>query len=94
MTEQSSLSATVRGHVQGVYFRAFVQQQARSLGLTGYTRNLPDGNSVEIQAEGNKGKLETLVRRLEMGPTGSRVDTMDINWTEYKNEYDDFSIRY
>lgn len=94
MTAMSSLSVTVRGHVQGVYFRAFVQKQAQSLGLTGYTRNLPDSNMVEVQAEGTKEKLNELIQYLEVGPPGSRVDTMDINWTEYKSEFDDFSIRY
>ncbi|MDY6911227.1 MAG: acylphosphatase [Chloroflexota bacterium] len=94
MTAMSSISVKVRGHVQGVYFRAFVQKQAQSLGLTGYTRNLLDSNMVEVQAEGTKEKLNKLIQHLEVGPPGSRVDTMDIDWTEYKSEFDDFSIRY
>jgi len=48
----ASLHATVRGRVQGVGFREFVLTRARALGLTGAARNLLDGRSVEVVAEG------------------------------------------
>jgi len=47
VTEMVSLTATVQGRVQGVFFRDFVNRWARELGLTGYVRNLPDG-AVEV----------------------------------------------
>jgi len=59
VTDIVSLTATVRGRVQGVFFRAFVQRLARQLGISGYVRNLPDG-SVEIRAEGEKSQLDVL----------------------------------
>ena len=52
------LYALARGRVQGVYFRAFVQRHAQALGLAGWARNMPDGGSVEVVAEGPRASLE------------------------------------
>ena len=64
----ASLRAVVYGRVQGVFFRAFVHRQALRLGLTGYVRNLPGGEAVEVIAEGTGDILEKLVGYLEAGP--------------------------
>ena len=94
MAELASLSVRVHGLVQGVYFRSFVQRQAQTLGLTGYVRNLPDGVTVEIQAEGDREKLDELASRLKVGPPGARIDRIEIEWSEYSAMFDDFRIRY
>ena len=94
MTDLASFKATVHGSVQRVFFRASTKEQAVALGLTGYVRNLPDGNTVELEAEGEKSKLEELIRYLEIGPPRSRVDRVDIEWLEYSGGYREFSIRY
>lgn len=57
----------VRGRVQGVGFRYFVERVAAELGLTGYTRNLDDGR-VEVYAIGSPAKLAELSQRLWKGP--------------------------
>jgi acylphosphatase len=57
----------VRGRVQGVGFRYFVERAAAELNLTGYTRNLDDG-SVEVYAAGSPAKLAELSQRLWKGP--------------------------
>ncbi len=62
----------VEGRVQGVFFRATTQEQARALGLSGYVRNLPDG-SVEVYACGEREALERLKRWLWEGPAHARV---------------------
>jgi acylphosphatase len=62
----------VEGRVQGVFFRATTQEQARALGLRGYVRNLPDG-SVEVYACGEDGALEALRAWLWEGPPYARV---------------------
>ncbi len=54
MAEREGLHAVARGRVQGVGFRDFVARNAKSLGLKGYVRNLPDGCSVAGAAEGKK----------------------------------------
>jgi len=93
MNELASLQAIVYGYVQGVFFRAFVSRQARELGLTGYVRNLPKG-TVEVQAEGERKRLEKLIGYLKVGPPGARVERVVTNWSEYTGSYSGFSIRY
>ena len=66
----------VRGRVQGVGFRWFVQQSADSLGVRGYTRNLDDG-SVEVYALGSVEQLSDLSGRLRKGPRMADVRGVD-----------------
>ena len=94
MAETALLSAKVYGHVQGVFFRSFVQHAARNLSLKGYVRNLPSGDAVEVKAAGDKQQLERLVEQLEIGPPGARVKEIKINWSDYSEQFRDFDIRY
>jgi acylphosphatase len=66
----------VSGAVQGVGFRYFVVRQAASLGLTGWTRNLPDGR-VEVVARGPITHLSELEAALRSGPRLARVTAVD-----------------
>ncbi len=67
----------VRGHVQGVGFRWYVLSQARSLRVTGYARNLPDG-SVEVVAQaGDSAALDRLHALLARGPDGAVVQSVE-----------------
>ncbi len=94
MTDLASVRIIVYGRVQGVYFRAFTSEYAAALGLTGYVRNLPAEKAVEVQAEGERNKLEKLIEYLNVGPPGDRVESMETNWSEYTGSYSTFSIRY
>lgn len=87
-----SLHATVSGKVQGVYFRAWVFDQAKSLGLTGWVRNLRE-DQVEILAQGDAQALAALKERLPQGSPLSRVATVDAGMIEYDKAYDTFEIR-
>ena len=93
-TDLASVQAIVHGRVQGVYFRAFTSQRARELGLSGYVRNLPHGRAVEVQAEGQRTKLERLIDYLKVGPPGARVEKVVTEWSESTGSYSDFGIRY
>ncbi|MCB9539018.1 MAG: acylphosphatase [Myxococcales bacterium] len=86
------LHLRVRGRVQGVFFRASTQSTARDLGLTGWVRNLPDGD-VEAVAEGPRDALERLLAWTHEGPAQARVDAVDPTWTEATGEFADFSVR-
>jgi len=90
----ASLFATVHGRVQGVYFRAFVQQHASNLGLTGYVKNLLGGRVVELQAEGEREKLEDLVKLLYVGPQGAIVERVEIECSEYSGQFEGFEVRF
>jgi acylphosphatase len=62
--------------------------------LTGYVRNLSDSRSVEVQAEGETGKLEELVQSLHQGPSGAKVEKLEVSWKDYSGDYSSFSIKY
>jgi acylphosphatase len=66
----------VRGRVQGVGFRWFVEREANALGMRGWVRNNED-STVELIAVGEDPQQESLRSRLEQGPRGSRVDRVD-----------------
>ena len=66
----------VKGRVQGVGFRFFVEAEARRLRLRGYVRNLYDGR-VEVYAIAKESVLAQLRERLEMGPPASRVEQVE-----------------
>ena len=94
MADLASVQATVYGRVQGVFFRSFVSRQATQLGLTGYVRNLPDGEAVEVQAEGERKQLAELLSYLKIGPPGAKVEKVETSWSEYNGDYSRFSTRY
>jgi acylphosphatase len=62
--------------VQGVGFRWFVARHARSLGLRGFARNLPNG-SVEVVVDGPEESLPDLERLLQSGPAYAQVDRVE-----------------
>jgi len=66
----------VRGRVQGVGFRWFVEREAHILGVAGWVRNNADG-SVEVLAMGSSEQLSELRSRLRSGPRAARVDDVE-----------------
>ncbi len=81
----------VRGRVQGVYFRASAQREARRLGLTGWVKNRVDG-AVEVLAEGEEEEIKELIGWANRGPGAARVDNVDVRWRSYTGDYPDFRI--
>lgn len=67
---------TVSGRVQGVFFRQSTANQATSLGLDGWVRNLPDGR-VEGMAAGTPEALAGLRAWLDQGPPAARVEGVE-----------------
>ena len=96
MTKQTTdkvFHAIVHGKVQGVSFRYRTRAEARTLGLNGWVRNLPDG-TVEVLAQGDDRDLRELLRWLKDGPPSSRVDTIDIDWRDPTESSEPFKIIY
>jgi acylphosphatase len=86
-----TLHLLVEGRVQGVYYRASAQREARRLSITGYARNLPDGR-VEIIAQGQAASLQTFVAWCRQGPP--RASVADVAITACAAEtYQDFDVR-
>ncbi|MEW5900029.1 MAG: acylphosphatase [Acidobacteriota bacterium] len=83
----------VSGQVQGVFFRDHARRSAESLGLTGWVKNLWDGR-VEAIAEGERDQLEKLIARLKEGPPSAEVESVDVRWEEFRDEFEDFRITW
>jgi acylphosphatase len=88
-----TLRALVRGRVQGVGFRFFVEAEAVDLGLTGFVRNLSNGTTLEVVAEGPIGDLETLLARLRQGPALAYVERVDVSWAAATGDHAGFRVR-
>jgi acylphosphatase len=84
----TQIDATVKGKVQGVGFQATTKILAEKLKLTGFVRNLPNGD-VEICAQGPKEKLEQLLAQLKKT---FRVDTILFDFKSITTPYPDFKI--
>lgn len=92
MSEESArLNVLVLGDVQGCFFRASALEQAQSLNLTGWVRNLGDG-SVEIEAEGRRYALEELLKWAQHGPPSARVENVIVRWMAFQDEYRTFRV--
>ncbi|OQX96340.1 hypothetical protein B6I21_01220 [candidate division KSB1 bacterium 4572_119] len=82
----------VKGHVQRVGFRWFVEKEAVLLNLTGFVRNLNSGD-VEAQVEGERGLIEELIKKIKIGNRLSQVNDVRIDWGQFENKFDSFMIR-
>jgi len=81
----------VSGRVQGVFFRAETADLARSLGLGGWVRNLPDGR-VEALFEGEKEDVEKAVDFCRRGPRGAYVSDLNIEREQWKGDLYTFRV--
>lgn len=90
---QQRIHLICRGRVQGVFFRATAQDEARHLGLVGWVRNSPDG-TVEIMAEGDLEALRDFQAWCAHGPPHARVTAVEVQSTAATGEFDGFTVRY
>jgi acylphosphatase len=81
----------ITGLVQGVFFRREITDLARRLGLSGWVRNLPDGR-VEATVEGEKSRIDELIRFCHIGPSRARVSRVEVEWSDSKGELRGFKI--
>lgn len=77
--------AVIHGRVQGVFFRAETRDRARSLGLSGWVRNVP-GGSVEAVFEGERERIESILDWCRRGPGLAEVDDVDVVWEPPRGE--------
>jgi acylphosphatase len=75
----------VHGRVQGVWFRESARRRATELGLAGWVRNRSDG-AVEAEIEGDEEAVGMLVAWFGHGPSGARVERLDVDQREPRGE--------
>jgi acylphosphatase len=91
--EQARAHVIVEGRVQGVFFRHHTQEMAYQLGLKGWVKNRRDGR-VEAVFEGEREKVDQIIRWCHQGPPEARVTRVHIDWKEHTGEFKDFSVTY
>lgn len=91
MEQLTAVHAIIQGRVQGVGFRYFVLEEAQKMALTGWVRNLDNGN-VEVYAEGEREVLDQFLLTLERGPRMAHVDQMTVEWLPATSNFTRFSI--
>ena len=87
-----AVQATVTGRVQGVSFRYYAVEQARSLGVAGWVRNEPDG-SVVLHAQGADDAVDALVEWCRSGPPLAKVRRVAVREATETAE-SSFDVRY
>lgn len=85
------MRAVVIGKVQGVAYRAYLQEAATNLEIVGYAQNNADG-SVEVVAQGFPETLKEFVEYLHEGSLLARVDSVAVEWNSIRKTYDEFSL--
>lgn len=89
--EKRRVAVKVKGRVQGVFFRQSTRERALSLQLTGWVRNLPDGD-VEAVFEGSKQAIKEILIWCKQGPSSARVDDLQVINEEQTGEFSSFRI--
>ncbi len=82
----------VKGRVQNVGFRAYVESVARQAGVTGWVRNV-GYDTVEAVAEGERAKVERFIELMKQGPRASRVDESNVEWETPTGEFREFGVK-
>ncbi len=81
----------IKGLVQGVGYRWFASKSASSYNINGWVKNLPN-STVEIQAYGEKGALNSFIKDLARGSSFSKVTDVVVRWTEFESGHISFTV--
>ena len=84
----------ITGRVQGVGFRHYSRQNARELGISGWVKNLKNGE-VEALLEGDVKNVDEMTKRLKSGPVAARVDELhEVERKEISDQsFDGFTVK-
>jgi len=93
MSDLKRAKIIVNGLVQGVGFRYYVIRNAENLNLNGYTQNLFSGE-VLTEVEGGESLIQELIQKIKVGPSKSHVANCFVEWSNNKNEFKKFEVRY
>lgn len=82
---KKSIRLYITGTVQGVFYRAFIKENAEKLDVKGFVRNLEDGR-VEVFLEGNTNEVDKMIELCKKGPKHSQIDRVE----EKDEKFQDF----
>ena len=88
-----SIELIISGRVQGVGYRHFVANHARSLHIVGFVKNLYDGR-VKVVAQGNQTAIEQLIILLQSGPRFAHICDIEQSLFIGKENFTEFSVRF
>ena len=89
------MTVHVRGRVQMVGYRMFAEMTADRIGgISGTVRNLPDGSTVEVIAEGSRRSIDEFLDELKIGPAHAIVRDIEVEWGIALAEFDGFVTIY
>ena len=87
---KKSIRLYVRGMVQGIFYRAFVKQNAEKLNIKGFVRNLEDGR-VEIFLEGDADDVNKMAELCKQGPKNAKVENVEIKEEKFQ-DFKEFKV--
>lgn len=87
---KKTLHLIIHGHVQGVYFRQSMLEEAERLGIAGWVRNRPD-RTVEAMVQGGDEQVDAILRWAQRGPVMASVESVDVS--PGTGSYSGFEIR-
>ena len=96
MTDEGSmnrLNVILNGVVQGVGYRYYVVRRAVKSDITGWVKNCSDG-TMEIEAIGEKGALESFLSYVRVGPTAAHVTEVNAQWFTNGKQYEKFDVHF
>lgn len=87
----SEIYCIVKGRVQRVGYRDFVEQYAREQGLFGWIKNMEDG-SVAVVIQGTPDQLKDCIEVLNQGSSLARVESLAVDWRTPEKQFDEFRV--
>ena len=89
--KQVRAAVRIRGLVQGVNFRYFTRRTAEAHNVTGWVKNLPNGE-VEALFEGREAEVRKVLAWCHEGPSSARVDEVRVEWKDFRGEFSSFNV--
>jgi len=87
---KKSVRLYINGVVQGVFFRAFIKENAERYDVKGFTRNLEDGR-IEIFLEGNVEEVNKMIALCRKGPKHSKITHVEVKPEKFQ-EFKTFKV--
>jgi acylphosphatase len=93
MASEVRARVVISGRVQGVFFRLETKRAAEKYGVLGWVKNQRDG-TVAALFEGSKKNVDSILEWCKQGPPLAKVQSVDVEWGDYKSEFNGFEVTY